>query len=99
MKLNPFCLEKISFWTRNYFYSIAHINELKAIDILKQSEVNKLKKSLNVLRTKYQNNSFKLTPDFEDSHSAIEYFLINELGDLGAKIHTVEVEMIKYWSH
>jgi excinuclease ABC subunit C len=29
-----------------------------------------------------------LTPDFEDSHSAIEYFLINELGDLGAKIHT-----------
>ena len=68
--------------------TLAHINELKAIDILKQSEVNKLKKSLNVLRTKYKNNSFKLTPDFEDSHSAIEYFLINELGDLGAKIHT-----------
>ena len=68
--------------------SFAHTNELLAINILTKSEANKIKKQLRILEKKYINNTFKLNSDYEDSHSAIELFLTDELGAIGAKIHT-----------
>jgi argininosuccinate lyase len=68
--------------------TIAHIKGLKSINILKKNEFNRLNKSLKELRKKFLEGSFKLTKKYEDCHSAIEFYLTKELGDLGKKVHT-----------
>ena len=68
--------------------TIAHIKGLQSINILKKNEFNRLNKSLKELRKKFLEGSFKLTKKYEDCHSAIEFYLIKELGDLGKKVHT-----------
>jgi argininosuccinate lyase len=68
--------------------TIAHINALSNIKIIKKTELTKLKKSLKQLRKEFINGKFKLTNDYEDCHSAIEFYLTNEHGDLGKKVHT-----------
>ena len=68
--------------------SIAHAEELKAVDILNASELKKMVTALKKLAKLFSINKFKLTKKYEDCHSAIEEFLIKELGDLGKKIHT-----------
>ena len=68
--------------------SIAHVEELRSIGVLNNSESRKLKAALKKLGKLFEKNKFKLTNKFEDCHSAIEYFLTKELGDLGKKIHT-----------
>ena len=68
--------------------TIAHIKGLQSINILKKNEFNRLNKSLKELRKKFLEDSFKLTKKYEDCHSAIEFYLTKELGDLGKKVHT-----------
>ena len=68
--------------------SIAHAEELKAINILTNAEFKKMSLALKKLAKLFQANKFKLTKKYEDCHSAIEDYLIKELGDLGKKIHT-----------
>lgn len=68
--------------------TIAHIKGLQSIGILNKVELNKLNKSLKELRKKFLEGSFKLTKKYEDCHSAIEFYLTKELGDLGKKVHT-----------
>ena len=68
--------------------TIAHVKSLKSMDILKASEESKILKKLKELKLNYINGSFKLSNKYEDCHSAIEIFLIKELGDIGKKIHT-----------
>ena len=68
--------------------SIAHAEELKAINILNASELKKMLSALKKLAKLFASNKFKLTKKYEDCHSAIEDFLTKELGDLGKKIHT-----------
>ena len=68
--------------------TIAHIKGLQSISILKKNEFNRLNKSLKGLRKKFLEGSFKLTKKYEDCHSAIEFYLTKELGDLGKKVHT-----------
>ena len=45
-------------------------------------------KYLKDLKKKFQEGSFKLTNKYEDCHSAIEFYLTKELGELGKKVHT-----------
>jgi argininosuccinate lyase len=68
--------------------TIVHIKGLQSINVLKKNEFNKLNKSLKELRKKFLEGSFKLTKRYEDCHSAIEFYLTKELGDLGKKVHT-----------
>jgi argininosuccinate lyase len=68
--------------------TIAHIKGLQSINVLKKNEFNRLHKSLKELRKKFLEGSFKLTKKYEDCHSAIEFYLTKELGDLGKKVHT-----------
>jgi argininosuccinate lyase len=68
--------------------TIAHIKGLQSINVLKKNEFNRLNKSLKELRKKFLEGSFKLTKKYEDCHSAIEFYLTKELGDLGKKVHT-----------
>ena len=68
--------------------SIAHVNNLFSIGIIKKGESTKIIKSLKDLKKKFQEDSFKLTNKYEDCHSAIEFYLTKELGELGKKVHT-----------
>ena len=68
--------------------TIAHIKGLACIGVIKKNELAKLIKSLKELRLKFLNKSFKLTEKYEDCHSAIEFYLTKELGELGKKVHT-----------
>ena len=68
--------------------SIAHTHELEKINIFTKTEAKKVTSSLKKLGKLFQTNKFKLTAKYEDCHSAIEDFLIKELGSVGKKIHT-----------
>lgn len=68
--------------------SIAHADELKKIKILNTRETKEIKASLKTLGKLFTENKYTLKKKYEDSHSAIEDFLVKDLGDLGKKIHT-----------
>ena len=68
--------------------SIAHALELKEIKVLNATECKKIITSLNKLAKLFKAKKYKLTAKYEDCHSAIEDFLIKELGSIGKKIHT-----------
>ena len=68
--------------------SIAHTEELLAIKILTGNEASLLKRELKKIKKNFLSGKLTLNKKFEDCHSAIEYLLIKELGDVGKKIHT-----------
>ena len=68
--------------------SIAHAHELENIHILTKSETKKVIVSLKKLAKLFLAKRFKLTSKYEDCHTAIEDYLIRELGSVGKKIHT-----------
>lgn len=68
--------------------SKVHAQGLQRIDILSQTELDQITASLDQLLSQFESGQFVLDQSFEDGHSAIEYFLTEQLGDLGKKIHT-----------
>ena len=66
----------------------AHIGGLKTINILTQDEYQSLYDCLAELKELYERGEFKLDNTYEDGHSAIEFYLTQQLGDLGKKSHT-----------
>ena len=68
--------------------SIAHTEELLAINLLTGNEASLLKRELKKIKKDFLSGKLTLNKKFEDCHSAIEYLLIKELGDIGKKIHT-----------
>ncbi len=67
--------------------SKAHAKGLASIDILTRDESQALCTSLDELLLAWREGRFSLDDRFEDGHSAIEYYLTQELGSLGGKIH------------
>jgi argininosuccinate lyase len=68
--------------------SAAHANGLMTIGILTDGENARIQEALATLATEYRSGKRTLDSSFEDGHSAIESWLIEMLGPLGAKIHT-----------
>lgn len=68
--------------------SAAHARGLVRIGILAADECAQLESSLAALTSAFADGTFVLDARFEDGHSAIEAWLIDQLGDLGRKIHT-----------
>lgn len=66
----------------------AHVRGLQRINILSTSEGETLCTLLDQLMTQYRDGIFQLDDRFEDGHSAIEAFLTEHAGELGAKVHT-----------
>lgn len=66
----------------------AHVRGLERIGILSSDECEKLCELLALLKVEFRAGRFELDERFEDGHSAIEYFLTEHSGDLGAKVHT-----------
>jgi len=68
--------------------SIAHARMLGKIGILNEQEVHKLERGLNKIIELDKKGEFKILKEQEDCHTAIENYLVENLGDLGKKIHT-----------
>ena len=68
--------------------TIAHIHGLERIDVLTKSECQKLEGGLKELSELFESGEFILDAPHEDSHSAIEFWLTEQLGPIGGKIHT-----------
>jgi argininosuccinate lyase len=68
--------------------SIAHSKMLAKIGVLTASEAKKLEKSLKEIINLDAKGKFKILPEQEDCHTAIENYLTKKSGDLGKKIHT-----------
>jgi len=68
--------------------SKAHVIGLLSIELLTQQEADQLIEQLSALTLAIENAEFVLDNRFEDCHSAIEYWLVEKLGDLGKKVHT-----------
>nr|WP_251359664.1 argininosuccinate lyase [Kangiella sp. TOML190] len=68
--------------------SKAHANGLASIEILSSDENQQIQQCLDELLNKVIEQEFELSQEFEDCHSAIEFYLTEQLGDLGKKIHT-----------
>ncbi len=68
--------------------SIAHAKMLGQIGVLKPQEVTRLVAELNAIILLWRQGKFIIKKEQEDSHTAIENYLTEKLGDLGKKIHT-----------
>ena len=68
--------------------SIAHVNMLMKQDIISENDAKKIIEGLNKIREKIDNGEIKFTLDDEDIHMGIEKHLIDEIGDVGKKLHT-----------
>ncbi|MBG0767365.1 MAG: argininosuccinate lyase [Spirochaetaceae bacterium] len=68
--------------------SIAHARGLHQIGILDAEELASLEAGLKRIIVLKQEDSFAITKEHEDCHTAIEGFLTDEYGEVGKKIHT-----------
>ena len=68
--------------------SIAHVSMLMKQDIISENDAKKIIEGLNKIREKIENGEIKFTLDDEDIHMGIEKHLIDEIGDVGKKLHT-----------
>lgn len=68
--------------------NIAHAATLKKSGILTNAEFIKLKKELKSIIALAEEGKFKISPEQEDVHTAVENYLTEKLGNLGKKIHT-----------
>ena len=66
----------------------AHVRGLERIGILSPEESTTLCGLLEQLQREFSEGSFVLDDRYEDGHSAIEMFLTEKVGDIGAKVHT-----------
>lgn len=66
----------------------SHVKGLQSIDILTEDECYKLFHCLEDLKNLYEKGEFELDSGYEDGHSAIEFYVTEQLGELGKKCHT-----------
>ncbi|MBI5393439.1 argininosuccinate lyase [Candidatus Woesearchaeota archaeon] len=68
--------------------SIAHAKTLLKSGILKEQELKQLICGLQKLSALVEKKEFFIKQEEEDMHTAIENYLVSELGEIGKKIHT-----------
>jgi argininosuccinate lyase len=68
--------------------SVAHALMLQEIGIFSEQEAKIITSSLQELSLLIKKKEFKIKPGQEDSHTAIEDYLVEKCGNIGKKIHT-----------
>ena len=68
--------------------SIAHVENLASIELMPSKEGEAIIAKLNDLSQLIADGDFVLDSRFEDGHSAIEAYLVEQLGEVGKKVHT-----------
>ncbi len=66
----------------------AHVQGLEKIGIINASECQAIETELSKLADAFETGKFVLTEQFEDGHTAIEFWLTHSLGTIGKKVHT-----------
>jgi argininosuccinate lyase len=66
----------------------AHVNGLQRIGLLSDAQSGQLCSLLDELLAEFKSGNFQLDERYEDGHSAIESWLTEKAGDLGARVHT-----------
>ena len=67
--------------------SKAQARMLASVGLLSQEEESQLLQGLDELLAQVEAGTFVIEPEFEDVHSKIEYYLTEQYGDAGKKIH------------
>lgn len=68
--------------------SLAHIQMLESVGLLKKDELTELQAALRTIYTDIQKGAFELQEDVEDIHSQVELLLTERIGEAGKKIHS-----------
>ncbi|MCT4585001.1 MAG: argininosuccinate lyase [Peptostreptococcaceae bacterium] len=68
--------------------SLVHAKMLNKQNIITNIEYKLIEDGLEIIKNKIDLGELKLDGDYEDIHSFIEINLINEIGQIGKKIHT-----------
>lgn len=68
--------------------SKAHAQMLQSIGVLSNDELARLAEALDGLYAKWEQGAFTIEQHQEDGHTAIEQYVVEQLGDTGKKLHT-----------
>lgn len=68
--------------------SQAHAKMLEKVGLITSDELKLLQDQFDIMTKQLENDAFKIDAQFEDVHSKIEFELIQNLGEVGKKIHT-----------
>jgi argininosuccinate lyase len=68
--------------------SIAHVTMLKKCDILSGTEADQILQGLQTLYQKASDQKLEFSVEYEDIHLNLEKLLIDEIGEVGGKLHT-----------
>jgi argininosuccinate lyase len=68
--------------------SMAHVNMLKKCEILSRKEGDEILHGLQTLHQKALSNELEYSVEYEDIHLNLEKLLIDEIGEVGGKLHT-----------
>jgi argininosuccinate lyase len=68
--------------------SMAHVNMLKKCEILSIKEGDEILHGLKMLHQKASSNELEYSVEYEDIHLNLEKLLIDEIGEVGGKLHT-----------
>ena len=68
--------------------SLAHIQMLETIGLLKKDELKTLEAELKNIHQQIKKGDFTIEEDVEDIHSQVELLLTKKLGEVGKKIHS-----------
>lgn len=68
--------------------SIAHVKMLKEVELISDSESEKLVEELEIILKATKSDGFSIPEGYEDIHSYVEFLLVEALGDIGKKVHT-----------
>ncbi len=84
--------ESISFDRRLYAHdiraSIAHAQMLAKVGLLTADECRQIEQTLESIRQQIEQGHFEFKTELEDIHLHIERALIDQIGDVGRKLHT-----------
>src|SRR4030042_6283103 len=68
--------------------SIAHVEMLTSIGLIKKADSKKIINGLNAIRKEIDDKSFVFVPELEDIHMHIERRLFDKIGTVAAFMHT-----------
>jgi argininosuccinate lyase len=84
--------ESVSFDRRLYAHdiraSIAHAQMLAKVGLLSEDECRQIEQGLENIRQRIEQGQFPFSVSLEDIHMHIERALVDQLGDVGRKLHT-----------
>ncbi|MFI3314467.1 MAG: argininosuccinate lyase [Rikenellaceae bacterium] len=68
--------------------SLAHTKMLNSINLLSDHDLELVQTGLKAIYQMIENGEFEIDPSMEDVHSAVEFMLVEMIGEAGKRIHS-----------